>query len=279
MTSSIFNQSPPVIIVNSGQPTTAATARQASKDLRSFYNDLAEEWARDTEMFRDDLISRPIILQLAQEMGTGRVILDCGCGDGNLARLLSLFAKEVIGVDVSPKMLAEARKRSNEHRNVHYVEGDMLKLRETARLRPDSIDLCVAVYAVCCMENRDQLAQVFRQIYEVLRPGGQAIIQIPQPLESYFKTSSGWATDELPPESYYDSGRLVYRRLKTVNGRRIRVARYHFTLSDYLNAILAARLSLQQVLEPRPSNEVIAKFPELKHESRLPFSLILLAQK
>jgi SAM-dependent methyltransferase len=278
MMRNILPHHPPAIISSSVQ-SAAAPARQAPKDLRAFYNDLAETWARDAAMFRDDLISRPQIIQLAQKAGSDGVILDCGCGDGNLARLLSSFAKEVIGVDTSPKMLAAARKRSKVCTNVRYVEGDMLRLRETAGIMHGSIDLCMAVYAVCCMESQEQLQQVFNQVYEVLKPGGTAIIQIPQPLESYFKTSSRWATDEVPPESYYDSGRLVYRQLKTVTGERVRVARYHFTLSDYFNAILSAGLLLQKVLEPRPSDELTAKYPELKRESQLPFSLIILAQR
>jgi SAM-dependent methyltransferase len=155
----------------------------------------------------------------------------------------------------------------------------MLDLRGTAGVEPESVDLCVAVYAVCCLENRDQLNRAFREIYQSLKPGGNAIIQIPQPLESYFKVSSLWAMDENPPENYYASGRVVFRNLKTVGGGRLRVARHHFTLSDYFNAVILSGLSLKQVIEPRPSDRLVAQYIDLKRESQLPFSIILLAQR
>lgn len=43
--------------------------------------------------------------------GTGR-LLDLGCGTGELARALHADVAEAVGVDVSPEMLAEARRQS-----------------------------------------------------------------------------------------------------------------------------------------------------------------------
>jgi 2-polyprenyl-3-methyl-5-hydroxy-6-metoxy-1,4-benzoquinol methylase len=44
--------------------------------------------------------------------GTGR-LLDLGCGTGELARALHRYFTEVIGVDLSPDMLEEARRQSD----------------------------------------------------------------------------------------------------------------------------------------------------------------------
>jgi ubiquinone/menaquinone biosynthesis C-methylase UbiE len=43
-------------------------------------------------------------------------ILDVGCGIGELTKKLSLYAKEVIGIDVSENMINEAQRRNYDHR-------------------------------------------------------------------------------------------------------------------------------------------------------------------
>jgi SAM-dependent methyltransferase len=64
---------------------------------------------------------------LATDLGlslTGRRLLDFGCGVGRLSFALAATAKHVTGADVSPGMIAEARKNLEERQldNVTFVE-------------------------------------------------------------------------------------------------------------------------------------------------------------
>jgi SAM-dependent methyltransferase len=58
----------------------------------------------------------------------GEHALDVGTGTGALAFALAPYVADVLAVDMSPELLAEARKRGNDFPNVTFVEGDATKL-------------------------------------------------------------------------------------------------------------------------------------------------------
>jgi ubiquinone/menaquinone biosynthesis C-methylase UbiE len=62
------------------------------------------------------------------EPGGEERALDAGTGTGALAFALAPLVAEVVGVDLVPELLDEARKRAGEFPNVSFVEGDVTKL-------------------------------------------------------------------------------------------------------------------------------------------------------
>jgi ubiquinone/menaquinone biosynthesis C-methylase UbiE len=54
--------------------------------------------------------------------------LDSGTGSGALAFALAPHVREVVGVDLVPELLEQARKRAEQVPNVSFVEGDATKL-------------------------------------------------------------------------------------------------------------------------------------------------------
>ena len=54
--------------------------------------------------------------------------LDSGTGSGALAFALAPHVREVVGVDVVPELLEQARKRAERFQNVTFLEGDATKL-------------------------------------------------------------------------------------------------------------------------------------------------------
>jgi len=54
--------------------------------------------------------------------------LDSGCGAGALAFALAPHVREVVGVDVVPELLEQARQRTDRFPNATFVEGDATKL-------------------------------------------------------------------------------------------------------------------------------------------------------
>ena len=55
----------------------------------------------------------------------GMRILDAGCGTGSLARMLDERGAEVVGVDISDKLIDVAKNRSATNKNIEYFAGDM----------------------------------------------------------------------------------------------------------------------------------------------------------
>jgi SAM-dependent methyltransferase len=85
----------------------------------------AERLAELEESRRADLTER--VRRFVQPTGTERA-LDVGTGTGALAFALAPYVREVVGVDSSPELLAEARRRGAAFPNVTFVEGDAMHL-------------------------------------------------------------------------------------------------------------------------------------------------------
>lgn len=77
---------------------------------------------------------------------------------------------ELVGIDLSPKMLAVARRRAAElGREVDLREGDAEQLPF-----PDtSFDTVVCTLAVCAVPDRDR---ALAEMHRVLRPGGRLLL-------------------------------------------------------------------------------------------------------
>jgi ubiquinone/menaquinone biosynthesis C-methylase UbiE len=95
--------------------------------------------------------------------------LDAGTGTGALALALAPLVREVVGVDLVPELLAEARSRAREFPNVEFVEGDITSLP----FEPASFDLAGTVSTVHHIQ-RPEL--VVAEIARVTRPGGKIVV-------------------------------------------------------------------------------------------------------
>lgn len=245
-------------------------------DVHHLYDSVAEQYSRDEPKFRDDFISRPFIVELARRLSANGDVLDIGCGDGHISRLISPFVSNVVGIDSSYQMLNQARKRSIKIHNVRFERINILDLG--TKIRGAAFDLCLAVYAVCCMKNLQQLNWAFRQMSYAVKPKGYAVIQIPHPTEHTFDGRSGWIVD-IDKVTNDIRGQIVRRWLRTVDNDWVLVARYHYSLDDYVTAIRAAGFIIEDTFEPKAPDHLIRLYPSLLHESMFPSSIVFVARK
>lgn len=105
-----------------------------------------------------------------------RSIWDLGCGTGEHAALLARRhpAAEVIGVDLSPAMLAEARARPEP---VTWIEAD---LAAWAQVQAGPVDLIFSNAALQWMDGHERLVP---HLLGLLSPGGVLACQMPQSYE------------------------------------------------------------------------------------------------
>ncbi len=136
-------------------------------EVRESYDTLAAEYAL---RLCHELEGKPYDLHLlrrfAEAVAPGPVC-DLGCGPGHVTSHLVSLGLDARGVDLSPAMIAEARRR---HPSLDFQVGDMLDLE----LPTESFGGVVALYSIIHFERRI-LPQALREMHRVLRPGGQVL--------------------------------------------------------------------------------------------------------
>lgn len=104
-----------------------------------------------------------------------RVALDLGCGIGRFAAALAPRLRQVHGVDISPKMIAAARRRCAHLPNVRFFRGSG---HDLARFADASFDLVLAAdsFPYIFQGGPDLVAIHFLEIARVLKPGGDFVL-------------------------------------------------------------------------------------------------------
>jgi arsenite methyltransferase len=118
-------------------------------------------------------------------LAPGETVLDLGSGAGNdafIARHQVGFEGRVIGVDMTPEMIAKARANASKlgYGNVEFRLGEI----EQMPVEAGSVDV---VISNCVLNLVPDKAKAFAEMFRVLRPGGR------------FCVSDIVATGELPP--------------------------------------------------------------------------------
>lgn len=134
------------------------------------YDELAESWyhLRHYTRFRREL-------QALAERWRGGRLLNIGCGHGPDFLPFKDGAFGLYGLDISGEMLRFARKYADKFRfSPALVLGDAVSLP----FRDSSFDFVIAVAAYHHIRGGENRRQAFRELWRVLRPGGEAFITV-----------------------------------------------------------------------------------------------------
>jgi ubiquinone/menaquinone biosynthesis C-methylase UbiE len=153
----------------------------------------------------------------------GLDVLELGCGTGKNTAWLATQAASVIAADFSGRMLARARQRVSA-RSVCFVAFDV---REPWPIIDRSVDL---VLFDLVLEHVQTLEPVYREAARVLRPGGHLRVS------------------ELHPFRQLLGGQAHFIEEQT--GEMVMVPAFRHSMSEYINAAIAAGLGVGEIGEP-----------------------------
>ncbi|HSM72436.1 MAG TPA: class I SAM-dependent methyltransferase [Anaerolineales bacterium] len=139
------------------------------QNTQAGYDAVAPEYA---EKFKNEMDDKPFdrdcLNRLAREVGALGPICDLGCGPGQIARYLNRQGVETLGVDLSPNMVAEAKRLNPD---IHFHQGNMLSL-------PDADNSWGGIAAFYCIIHipREQIVDALREMKRVIKPGGGLLV-------------------------------------------------------------------------------------------------------
>jgi ubiquinone/menaquinone biosynthesis C-methylase UbiE len=222
------------------------------RDLtRRQWNELAESYIefRKSPNRYNELVEVPAMRELLGDVA-GLDVLDAGCGTGVQARWCARQGAKVVGLDISRRLLLEARERAaEENLEVRFLQADVENLGMFPGQCFDAI--------LCCVVLTFHLREVFAEFHRVLRPGGCLYLSDLHPIFNCGQPEVRDGRHCLVVSGYFD------RTIRSItnpfgelpDGQQVPFSWRHHTLGDYFEALAATGFVVESFLEPQPSRD------------------------
>lgn len=178
----------------------------------------------------DDLGILPRLLDLLGDVAGCRV-LDAGCGEGYLARVLAARGAHVTGIDLSPRLIALARARDPEG-TIDYRVGNL------SRPLPNDVGQFNAVASYLVLNDIKDYRGFAATLAAVLVPGGSLVMALNSPYGAVIRKRVA---------NYFDSGAVSPYVGLWAEG--IKTYYHHRTLEEYLDGFLVTGLQLTKLVD------------------------------
>jgi SAM-dependent methyltransferase len=155
-----------------------------TRRTRDAYDQLAAVWSATTDEGPfNGFLERPALRSLVPSRLTDAAVLDAGCGSGAQARWLLDQGADVVGIDLSPRMVEEATRRCGGQGRFFVAD-----LAEPLPLEPRSLD---GVTCSLALHYLHDWSVPLRSFASALRPDGWAVISLDHPFGAPLPTQRG----------------------------------------------------------------------------------------
>ena len=214
-------------------------------------------------------IQLPAILNLLGDL-RGKSLIDIGCGPGVYSVEFAKRGADVLGVDISQKMLDKARN------NAETAKAKLTLRKSDAHSLPskdESFDVAVLILTTLNVKVVEEAARV-------LGPGGLLLFSDTHPI---IESKGRWEGNDIGAarvvEDYFSQDKREWR-IKPSPRRTITLMYYTRTIEQCVNMIADAGLKILRIVEPKPGEDVKESDPiHYDRCSRIPYFIIYLAQK
>jgi SAM-dependent methyltransferase len=208
------------------------------------YDRLAPVWSATTDLGPfNGWLERPAVRALVPRPLTGVRVLEAGCGAGAQSEWLIELGADVVGVDLSPAMIEESRRRCQGRGR--FLVAD---LAEPLNLDPGSFDGVTCSLALHYLRHWQVPLASFA---DALRPGGWAVISLEHPFSPPLVGQRG---------GYFDTELVSDTWVK--GDVEVTQSFWRRPLSQVVDAFAAAGFLIEEIVEPQPSKEALLEYPD-----------------
>lgn len=239
-----------------------------AEDVRSRWDAVADVFTAKVGKLGDvskEVLLTPTLLELVGDV-SGKRVLDAGCGDGFLSRLLAERGAIVHAIDYSENMLAIASERTPPELQVTYEHANMERLDTVPSASCDRTVSCLAIQDVV-----DYEAAVCG-IRRVLTDDGYCVLAFLHPC---FSSDGAWVRDEAGAklhwkvDNYFHEGPREQDQLFPDCDGLPAPFYFHRTLTSYFRVFKRAGLVVDELVEAVPSSDFIAAHPGWANDLRM----------
>lgn len=226
---------------------------------------------RENEVNANNLFEIPALLSMMPSL-EGKRVLDLGCGFGEHCKMfVESGADKVVGIDISRKMLEIARKE-NSNPKIVYLN---MPMEDIGQLE-ETFDVVVSSLALHYVED---FSGVAANVHKLLVKNGVFLFSQEHPLVTCHSGGDRWTRD--------DRGEKIHVNLANYGIEGEREARwfvdnvkvYHRTFSSIVNTLIGTGFTIEQIIEPLPSRELLQTYPDYKDLLHKPDFLLLKVKK
>jgi len=228
-----------------------------------------------------DSFNTPAFLEMLPEI-KGLKGLDIGCGEGHNTRMLAEQGAQISAIDISDIFLEYASQIQPESGRIDYAQASAVELP----FPKESFD-----FATGFMSFMDipEIELVLNEVYRILKPGGFLQFSITHPCydlpHRVKKYNPDGTTKAYEVGDYFRN--LEGDLLEVSLGSRgaelgftsIHIPRFTRTLSQWINAILDTGFILERINEPKPSDEIVERFPRVQDSQVVAYFLHIQCRK
>src|SRR5689334_3937856 len=133
-------------------------------DNRAYYDDFAGWYERERHLPYHRMLD-DLEVELVARYGTGKDVLEVGCGTGLILERVAGFARTARGIDLSAGMLARARARG------------LAVAQASATALPIATASVDVAYSFKVLAHVHDIAAALREMARVVRPGGWVLAE------------------------------------------------------------------------------------------------------
>lgn len=230
-----------------------------NKEIEANWNEMAQAYEDFT--CGEDSYSNQIEWKSIKTMKLnlkGKKLLDLGCGTGRFSFLFEEFKpKQVLGIDMSEKMIQIGKGIAKERKSiVQFLQSD---IENMSNIQDNSFDFIFSSTTLHYIKNLDG---IMKEINRILVKEGTCILSVINPVYSacypIINDNRDFPKDEDWTIRYLNKRLRGYVQPWIEYNDKIKdflSYSYHYTMSDYINAIVKSGLQIEELIEPLPPEE------------------------